>query len=215
MAETLLRKAYVERAFLIGISVICSLRLSRILNDVGRFDFLNEHEFTQFYGLTGNDINMLTTKFSYLPQINEIKNFYNGYTSNNLNIYNVWSIVNYLETGNLKSYWYRTGSICYSSILFTIDKLKLDVTNLLRGETITFIKNENIQYEDLLKLVSLCKSPERNMKDYNIFLSFLLEQGYLNIIGRESHYVTVKIPNSEIKLEFEILNKQYFLTNGM
>lgn len=204
-------EAYVHRAFLTGISEICSLGLSGLLNDIDRYPFLDKPDFVPFYGVTRDEFSEI---FLSKPESDKEAAIaqYNGYIYNNEKIFNTWSVALFFNSGKLDNHWCQTGAIEYSSIIFQVDAIKVLITKLLKGDTVTFNKMNRISYEDLFKLVDICKCPLKHLADCNIYLSFLLEQGYLTLVKTNELGVEVKIPNNEIEDEFKHLRAQYFLS---
>ena len=124
---------------------------------------------------------------------NELKEWYDGYLFGNKEIYNPWSVINYISKGCIpQAYWVNTGK---NEILEDVMKIATeDITErlyaLLQGERVVAKIDQNVIYR------SLAEDPA------NIY-SLLLVAGYLKTPKKQlqpdgSYLCEVSIPNKEI-----------------
>ena len=117
----------------------------------------------------------------------EVKDWYNGYKFGNTEIYNPWSILYYIESRLLKSYWVNSSdNFLINEVLKEADnEIFEDLKKLFSGESVEQYIDENLLFDDLTVQNSLW--------------SLLLYTGYLSldkIITSEK--ISMKIPNREI-----------------
>jgi len=124
----------------------------------------------------------------------DIKQWYDGYNFENVEIYNPWSILYSIKNRRLDSYWLNTSGndlvkeLCQRADLAT----KQDFEILIQGDSIRKQINDNIVFADL-------------ESDKNAIWSFLLHSGYLRYDNLETRYKSqgkiadISIPNQEIE----------------
>lgn len=147
-------------------------------------------------------MNKVLEDFEIQDQKEEIKKWYDGYVIGNTeNIYNPWSILNYLTDRRLQAYWVNTSSNdLIKLILKNSTTVKEKIERLLKDEAI----------EVLINLETIIVGIEKN--ENNIW-GLLLGTGYLKVVETvdlASGIYKVKIPNYEIKLLFEGIIKDWF-----
>ena len=140
----------------------------------------------------------------------EVKEWYDGFSfGSKTEIYNPWSILNYLDTGKLSAYWANTSSNSLAGKLIReSDKnIKQDFERLLQGETITVVIDEQIVYNQLTT-------------KKNAIWSLLLASGYLKVNGTEFVERTgltsyhLALTNKEVRIMFENIVRDWFSENS-
>ncbi len=129
--------------------------------------------------------------------LEEIRAWYNGFSSGPNTIYNPWSIINFIDKKcKFDAYWVNTSSndIIKSLIKNSDEDVKEEIAQLLQGKPIDKQVNENIVFTDLGK-----KEPA--------LWNFLLFSGYLTfknlrLVGTRRH-ANLFIPNKEIVSIYE------------
>ena len=140
--------------------------------------------------------------FEIQDQKEEIKRWYDGYVIGNTeNIYNPWSILNYLTDRRLQAYWVNTSSN-------DLIKLILKNSTTVKEKIERLLKDEAIEVP--INLETVIVGIENN--ENNIW-GLLLGTGYLKVVETvdlASGVYKVKIPNYEIKLLFEGIVRDWF-----
>ena len=120
-------------------------------------------------------------------------------------IYNPWSILNYLKTGKIASYWTNTSSNRFVGSLIRESgrNLKMDFENLLKGGMLRTMLDEQVVFSQL------------DHSETAIW-SMLLASGYLKIADHETdtrtgrEYYTLALTNREVQLMFENIVHDWF-----
>jgi hypothetical protein len=156
---------------------------------------------TPYYGFSEQEVDQLLAAAEIsTAKKQELKNFYNGYQTNGLEIYNPWSVANYIQSQELKSYWLDTGGTDMINHVVYSEGIQQDFERLRRGESIQKEIDAEINAFDL-------SSPET-------IWPLLLYAGYLTLDGEPilkdtAYNCKLRIPNSELKGQFGKFYKQY------
>ena len=178
--------------FLTGILRIAQESIFSGLNNLTVNSVLDE-EYDQYFGFTSAEVHEMLQYYGVLDKEEELKSWYDGYHFGNEEIYNPWSVINYISKGCVpQAYWVNTGK---NEILEDVLKTATeDITErlyaLLQGERVIARIDQNVVYR------SLTEDPA------NIY-SLLLVAGYLKAPRKElqadgSYLCEVSIPNKEI-----------------
>lgn len=183
---------YLSYGFLTGIFRIAQESIFSGLNNLNVNSIMDE-EYDAFFGFTDPEINQILDYYGVSDREQELKDWYDGYRFGNKEIYNPWSVINYISKGCIpQAYWVNTGK---NEILEDILKVATDdiiekLHALLRGERVIARIDQNVAYR------SLSEDPG------NIY-SLLAVAGYLKILRKElqadgSCLCEVGVPNQEI-----------------
>lgn len=178
--------------FLTGILRIAQESIFSGLNNL-TVNSVMDKEYDHFFGFTGSEVHEMLDYYRVPDKEAELKDWYDGYLFGNEEIYNPWSVINYISKGCIpQAYWVNTGK---NEILEDVLKTATeDITErlyaLLQGERVIARIDQNVVYR------SLSEEPA------NIY-SLLLVAGYLKILKKElqadgSYLCEVSIPNREI-----------------
>ena len=178
--------------FLTGILRIAQESIFSGLNNLTVNSVMDE-EYDNYFGFTGAEVHEMLEYYGVLDKENELKEWYDGYLFGSEEIYNPWSVINYISKGCIpQAYWVNTGK---NEILEDVLKAEADdITEklfaLLQGETVVARIDQNVVYR------ALAEEPA------NIY-SLLLVAGYLKAPKKElqaygSYLCEVSIPNREI-----------------
>lgn len=178
--------------FLTGILRIAQESIFSGLNNLTVNSVMDE-EYDGFFGFTESEIKEMLRFYGAEDKEEEIRNWYEGYFFGNKEIYNPWSVINYLSRGCLpQAYWVNTGKneILEDVLKSTTDDITEKLYSLLQGERVIAKIDENVVYR------SLTEDPA------NIY-SLLLVAGYLKAPKKElqgdgAWLCEVSIPNREI-----------------
>ena len=192
-----------------SLQVLCASGRNRSfsgLNNPGVYT-LTRDEFDQRFGFTEPEVEKLLTDFQLLGRYDDVKEWYNGYRFGSRVVYNPWSIINFIASDKkvLEPYWVNTShNKIIDSLLYSGGKeLKLELEQLIRGESIEKAIDENIVLAEV-----------GNREE--LLWSFLLMGGYLKQKKKEKDelstevYYELSIPNLEIKSIYKRIIKQFF-----
>ena len=140
-------------------------------------------EYADSFGFTEKEVFAALDEFELSDKKDDVKRWYDGFTfGDKTDIYNPWSIINYLQTGKLRTYWANTSS--NSLVGKLLQEGSLDVKQafekLINGEAINVEIDEQIVYNQL------------SVKKNSIW-SLLLASGYLRVADTEFVERTGKI----------------------
>lgn len=156
------------------------------LNNLMVYSILDD-DYSQYFGLTEDEVESALKHYQIEYKLEEVKDWYNGYKFGNTEIYNPWSILYYIESRLLKSYWVNSSdNFLINEVLREADnEIFEDLKKLFSGESVEQYIDENLLFDDLTVQNSLW--------------SLLLYTRYLSldkIITSEK--ISMKIPNREI-----------------
>ena len=194
---------YLEMGILTGILRVAKENVFSGLNNLEVHTILDD-EFTEYFGIMENEVEKSLEDFDLKYELNDVQKWYNGYLFGEKKVYNPWSIINFLNRGNLKSYWVNTSG--NGLIKLYLQKLKNDIfddfSKLLNEESILKRINNNMTFENL----------ETNFRK-NIWNLFF-HSGYLTLSDKYDvmkKNASIKIPNKEILEMFsEMFIEIYF-----
>ncbi len=174
-------------------------------NNLDVFSILSPY-FSDSFGFTQDEIDIMLEYYGISDKSKDIKEWYDGYMFWKTEIYNPWSIINYVKNITKDPdygccpYWSNTSSnsIVKSMIEDGTDEVRDTLENLLNGDTIKSTISENITYGGIKENID------------NIW-SFLLFTGYLKQIGvRDNKVYKLTIPNKEVRQIYETTIKNWF-----
>ena len=119
---------YLKTAILTGIVQVAKEGIFSGLNNVITYNIL-ENEFETFFGLNEEEVEVALKYFELEYEIEEVKKWYDGYKFGEKEIYNPWSILNYLRTKELRAYWVNTSD--NALIYENLSVANMDVFNSL------------------------------------------------------------------------------------
>lgn len=178
--------------FLTGILRIAQESIFSGLNNLN-VNSIMDHEYDKFFGFTQQEVHDMLAYYNVLDKEEELKDWYNGYIFGDEEIYNPWSVINYVSKNCVpQAYWVNTGK---NEILDDVLKVATDdITErlhaLLQGENVVARIDQNVVYRELAE-------------DPGNIYSLLLVAGYLKNSKKElqpdgSYLCEVSIPNREI-----------------
>ena len=179
------------------------------LNNLDVVSVLNE-DYAEYFGFTQNEVDNLLKAYNLTQKTNEVRSWYDGYLFGNTEVYNPWSVINYVKdivhrnTEFPKPYWSNTSSnsIVRELIENADDNTKQELERLIAGDTIEKPIHEDITYEDIYK------------SQDNLW-NFLFFTGYLKTVEKsfvgQQIYMAMKIPNEEISYIYKNNIREWFL----
>ena len=172
------------------------------LNNVITYNILG-NDFETFFGLSEEEVEEALKYFEMTYEIEEVKKWYDGYKFGNSEVYNPWSIINYLRTKELQAYWVNTSdnALIYDNLKnSTVDVFK-DLEILFEGKEIKKEISPFFTFEELSKFDGIWQ--------------LMVYNGYLKISEKLSNdEYMIKIPNYEIQTFFKKGFIDKFLVSG-
>ena len=168
-----------------------------------------DEEYDSFFGFTESEVKAMLSYYGVSDKEEELKDWYDGYLFGSEEIYNPWSVINYISKGCLpQAYWVNTGKneILDDVLRVATDDITERLYDLLQGERVVARIDQNVVYR------SLAEDPA------NIY-SLLLVAGYLKTPKKElqadgSYLCEVSIPNREIAAVYKSEILSHFLQTG-
>ena len=147
-------------------------------------------KYSEYYGMTEEEVLEGLKYYNLEYEINDVKDWYDGYQFGNIEVYNPWSIINFLDNGKLKPYWQGTAGN------ETINEL-LDRGNRELFDDLEKLFRKEIVYKKIRDFTEFTD-------DINEIWELFLYSGYLTTSGEEKDREhPIRIPNREIMEFFE------------
>ena len=180
---------YLEFGVLTGVQRISKESLISEFNN-SKVCGIVDDEFSTCYGFTEEEVKSACEQYGYGDRFAEVKKWYDGYRfGDNRDMYNPWSIVQFLCRGKFKDYWVNTGSLTILQDIFFKGSvsLKNDIAGLLTNTPIKMNYVEHITYPILFE-------------NDDIFWSMLLNTGYIKpCAGSTEDSFYAELVNREVK----------------
>ncbi|MEF2616079.1 AAA family ATPase [Faecalibacillus faecis] len=192
------KSSSLKYAMLIGIQTFANESIFSKLDNVIVCDVSNQI-YAPYFGFDEKETKQLL-EYYHLEFNEEVKEVYDGYCIGNIGIYNTWSILNYVNSKELRPFWINTA----------LNKMLKDFFNKSDD-------NFKKQYEQLIAngyletRVTLQTSFYEVANTSNLWGLFV-NAGYLTvdeIIDIADNYCRIRIPNNEVKTEFRSLTEYY------
>lgn len=196
---------YLDRAILTGITRISK---ESIFSDLNHLTIVTttSNMYTDSFGFTEKEVYAALEEYGMAEKMPEVKHWYDGFVFGEYrDIYNPWSILNYLKTGRLSPYWANTSSNSLAEKLIREGNpdVKATMEDLLQGKAFHTVIDEQIVFSQL------------NYKNSAIW-SLLLAAGYLkvehfevNARNGKTEY-DLKLTNMEVRLMFGQMIEGWF-----
>ena len=191
--------SYLQMGVLTGIIRVIKAGIFSDLNNLRTYTILSD-VYTDSYGLTEEEVEKSLKDYGIEQEISNVKDWYDGYKFGDSEVYNPWSILNFLDFKELRAYWVDTsGNDLINDVLKNITKNTIEaLERLFNGEGL----KQNISgTSDLSKLLS-----EDELWELMLF------SGYLTVEEKIDHknYI-LRLPNKEIKELFrDTFLEKYF-----
>ncbi len=189
--------------FLTGILRVAKESIFSGMNNLKIYSILDDG-YSSYFGFTEKEVKDMLRYYGKDDKYNELSEWYDGYRFGNTEIFNPWSVINYISDNCFpKAFWQSTGSneIIGEIIQTATPEITKDLYKLLCGEKIAAYIDTGVIY------------PEVQNNPYSIY-SFLLVAGYLKVANiypqSDGNFMCdVAIPNKEITFvyEKEVLNR--------
>ena len=196
---------FLERALMTGITRVSRESVFSDLNNLVVITTTSE-AYADSFGFTEAEVFEALNESGLTEKSQEVKNWYDGFTFGKIrDIYNPWSILNYLKTKRFSPYWANTSSNRFVGTLVRESgrNLKMQFEDLLKGNEIITTLDEQIVFSQLKISVTA-------------IWSMLLASGYLKVTehmtdektGRDLYHLA--LTNKEVHLMFENMIRDWF-----
>ena len=189
--------------FLTGILRIAKESIFSGMNNLKTNSIL-DNNYSSYFGFTNEEVREMLAYYDYEDKYQEICEWYDGYRFGNSEIFNPWSVINYISDQCFpKAFWQSTGSndIIGEIIGTATPEINENLYKLFCGNTVTTYVDTSVIYPEV-------------QNNPNSIYSFLLVAGYLKVAEiypqNDGNYMCdVAIPNKEIlyAYEKEVLNR--------
>ena len=199
---------WLERAIMTGITRVSKESIFSDLNNLKVVTTTSE-EYAESFGFTEKEVFDALDEYGLSEKKQEVKLWYDGFIfGKHKDIYNPWSILNYLDTGKLATYWANTSSNSLANKLLQEGnrRIKEKFEILLRGESIHSPIDEQIAFNQL-------NGSERSIWSLFLasgYLKVLFYESYLDIpTGTQPQY-ELALTNFEVRLMFQNMISNWF-----
>ncbi len=199
---------YLERAIMTGITRISKESIFSDLNNLEVVTTTSE-KYEDYFGFTEEEVFAALDEYGLSDRKGEVKRWYDGFTfGKKADIYNPWSILNYLDKKQFAPYWANSSSNSLAGKLIREGSkdLKTSFQYLLTEKTVTTELDEQIVYDQL-------------DNDEQAVWSLLLASGYLKVkhfkaymtdFGDWKQEYELALTNFEVKLMFRNIVRKWF-----
>ena len=188
--EALKTNLYLKIGIMTGIIRVIKAGIFSDLNNLKIYSILDK-EYSDFFGFTQEEVKKALEDFNIEYELPEVKSWYDGYKFGNSEVYNPWSILNFLQHKELEAYWVKTSSnfLIKEALKNTNLDVKESLENLFNGENVEEVITGNSDLSSLLSYHDIWE---------------LLFSGYLTINKKiDKKLYSLRLPNREIKELFK------------
>ncbi|MBD5450312.1 MAG: AAA family ATPase [Lachnospiraceae bacterium] len=196
---------YLERAIMTGITRVSK---ESIFSDLNNLEVVTttSKKYTEYFGFTEKEVFAALEEYGLDEQKQQVKDWYDGFIfGGKKDIYNPWSIINFLDKKEVGTYWANSSSNSLVGKLIRegSPEIKMSMENLLKGETFRTTFDEQIVFNQL------------DQRDDAVW-SLLLASGYLRAIHYEFNTTRRKaefdlqLTNMEVYVMFEQMIESWF-----
>ena len=193
---------YLQMGILTGIIRVIKAGIFSDLNNLRTYTILSD-DYTDIYGLTEEEVEKSLKDYGIEAEISKVKDWYDGYKFGDSEVYNPWSILNFLQDKELRAYWVDTsGNDLINNVLKMTNKnIITALERLFNGDG---LKQNLSGTSDLSKILS----------DDEIW-ELLLFSGYLTVEEKinQDNYI-LRLPNKEVKSLFRKTFIETYIARG-
>lgn len=162
---------HLEYGFLTGILKVAKESIFSGMNNLNCYSILDE-TYSEYFGFTQDEVKDMLAYYGRNDKYDEVCKWYDGYKFGDVEIFNPWSVINYLSNKCFpKAFWQLTGSddIIKEVLPSASNEVTKGLKDLLMGNKLTTYIDLDVIY------------PEISANPYTIY-SFLLMTGYLKVV---------------------------------
>ena len=199
---------YLERAIMTGITRVSKESIFSDLNNL-KVVTTTSGKYEDCFGFTEEEVFAALGEFGLSDRKQQVKDWYDGFSfGKKKDIYNPWSIINFLDEKRVGAYWANTSANSLVGKLIREGSIDVKKTfqALLGGKTLNVEIDEQIIYEQL---------PSKK----NAIWSLLLASGYLKVVNMDfvertgRTYYELALTNKEVYVMFENMIRDWFSGN--
>ena len=172
-------------------SIFTGLNNLRILS-------ITDDSCSEYFGFTQQDVDQMLAFYDLSDRTETVKQWYDGYCFGNTEVYNPWSVINFVSSCRRnrnalpRPYWSNTSSNDIVRILVEKSDLSVrrEIETLIEGCSITKPVHEDITYEDM-------QSTQDNLWNFLFFTGYLKKLREFQ--EEENIYIEMTIPNREVR----------------
>ena len=200
---------YLERAVMTGITRVSKESIFSDLNHLTVVTSTSEM-YADCFGFTEEEVFTALDEYGMQDKRDDVKRWYDGFTFGKCrDIYNPWSVINYLKTERISTYWANTSSngLVDKLIREGSADIKISMENLLKGEHLYKEVDEQIIFDQL-------------DADENAIWGLFLASGYLKAESYELNEDTgadlyeLALTNKEVQIMFQKMIRKWFTRSG-
>ena len=182
---------YLQMGVMTGIIRVIKAGIFSDLNNLSTYTILSDF-YPNCYGLTEEEVKKALIDYNLEYEMGDVKDWYDGYRFGKSEVYNPWSILNFLHAKELRAYWVDTSG----------NDLINDVLKIVRKDIIRDLK-KLFDGEGLRQNLSGTSDLSRLLSEEEIW-ELMLFSGYLTIQEKidNKNYI-LRLPNKEVKELFK------------
>ena len=182
---------YLQMGVMTGIIRVIKAGIFSDLNNLNTYTILSDF-YLNCYGLTEEEVKKSLIDYNLEYEMGDVKDWYDGYRFGKSQVYNPWSILNFLHAKELRAYWVDTsGNDLINDVLKIVRKdIIRDLKKLFDGEG---LKQNLSGTSDLSRLLS-----EEEIWELMLFSGYLTVEEKIN----EDYYI-LRLPNKEVRRLFK------------
>ena len=182
---------YLQMGVMTGIIRVIKAGIFSDLNNLSTYTILSDF-YPNCYGLTEEEVKKALIDYNLEYEMGDVKDWYDGYRFGKSEVYNPWSILNFLHAKELRAYWVDTSG----------NDLINDVLKIVRKDIIRDLK-KLFDGEGLRQNLSGTSDLSRLLSEEEIW-ELLLFSGYLTVEEKiDEDYYILRLPNKEVRRLFK------------
>ena len=183
--------AYLQMGVMTGIIRVIKAGIFSDLNNLSTYTILSDF-YPNCYGLTEEEVKKSLIDYNLEYEMGDVKDWYDGYRFGKSEVYNPWSILNFLHAKELRAYWVDTSG----------NDLINDVLKIVRKDIIRDLK-KLFDGEGLKQNLSGTSDLSRLLSEEEIW-ELMLFSGYLTVEEKiDEDYYILRLPNKEVRRLFK------------
>ncbi|WP_338981462.1 AAA family ATPase [Fusobacterium nucleatum] len=182
---------YLQMGVMTGIIRVIKAGIFSDLNNLNTYTILSDF-YLNCYGLTEEEVKKSLIDYNLEYEMGDVKDWYDGYRFGKTEVYNPWSILNFLHAKELRAYWVDTSG----------NDLINDVLKIVRKDIIRDLK-KLFDGEGLKQNLSGTSDLSRLLSEEEIW-ELMLFSGYLTVEEKiDEDYYILRLPNKEVRRLFK------------
>ena len=183
--------AYLQMGVMTGIIRVIKAGIFSDLNNLNTYTILSDF-YLNCYGLTEEEVKKSLIDYNLEYEMGDVKDWYDGYRFGKSEVYNPWSILNFLHAKELRAYWVDTSG----------NDLINDVLKIVRKDIVRDLK-KLFDGEGLKQNLSGTSDLSRILSEEEIW-ELMLFSGYLTVEEKiDEDYYILRLPNKEVRRLFK------------